>query len=114
MSEKFDHWAIVDVMGHQRIAGRVREQTLGGQAFIRVDVPACGPVLPFTKLLGGASIYSISPCTEEVARMVAEQLHVQPITAYDLPSEIRERIQRPALAAPAAVPEYQEYDDGDA
>lgn len=35
----FDQWAIVDVMGHQRYAGRVTEETLAGAGFIRVDVP---------------------------------------------------------------------------
>jgi len=36
----FDVWAILEIMGHTRIAGRVTEQALGGSALIRVDVPA--------------------------------------------------------------------------
>lgn len=36
---KFDHWCIVESFGHERIAGRVTEQTIGGCSFIRVDVP---------------------------------------------------------------------------
>ena len=32
-------WAIVEIFGHQRIAGFLSEQTIGGQSFVRVDVP---------------------------------------------------------------------------
>lgn len=49
MSEKqtFDCWAIVEVMGHVTMAGRVTERAIGGQSFIRIDVPESG------KLAGG-------------------------------------------------------------
>ena len=36
----FEQWAIVEIFGHQRIAGKVTEQTIGGCSFVRVDVPA--------------------------------------------------------------------------
>lgn len=32
-------WAIVELFGHQRIAGRISEQVFGGTNLIRVDVP---------------------------------------------------------------------------
>lgn len=71
MSEPFDEWAIVEVMGHQRCAGRVSEQTIGGSAFVRVDVPDAGNGIAFTKLYGPGSIYCITPCSEAVARGLA-------------------------------------------
>ncbi|MDD2657785.1 MAG: hypothetical protein PHD04_03970 [Candidatus Pacebacteria bacterium] len=46
---KFDEWAIIDLFGHQKIAGRVSEQQIGGASFVRVDVPL---EPPFTKLFG--------------------------------------------------------------
>ena len=32
-------WAIVEIFGHTRIAGRISEQSFGGAALVRVDVP---------------------------------------------------------------------------
>jgi hypothetical protein len=91
MSEqKFEQWAIVELFGHQRIAGRVTEQTIGGCAFVRVDVPvleATGEVAAtqaFTKLFGQGAIYAISFVDEAAASMVARQLRVQPIDTWAL------------------------------
>lgn len=81
-SEKFDCWAVVEVMGHSRYAGRVTEQAIGGCAFVRVDVPQVGERLPFTKLLGQGSIFAITPCSEEVARQVAAQCVSRPVDVY--------------------------------
>ena len=95
MSEpaKFDEWAIVEVMGHQRYAGKVTEQAIGGCNFVRVDVPKIDQSTPeraditqaFTKLLGQASIFAITPVSEEVARHVAASIRAAPVHVYDLP-----------------------------
>lgn len=86
----FNTWAIVEVMGHKRFAGFVTEQSFGVATLIRVDVPATdqperrgylpdgryGDIAPrttaaYSKLIGVASIYMVTPCTEDVARKVA-------------------------------------------
>jgi hypothetical protein len=85
-TEKFDCWAIVEVMGHSRYAGRVTEQAVGGCNFVRVDVPECEGSQAFTKLLGQASIFAMTPVTEEVARHVAKSIRAQPVHVFDLPS----------------------------
>ncbi len=86
-NSKFDQWAIVELMGHQKIAGHVTEQSIAGGAFLRVDVPAVKrkkgyydpelvDVPGFTRYLGTASIYAINPCTEAVATAAAASMHV--------------------------------------
>lgn len=85
-TEKFDCWAIVEVMGHSRYAGRVTEQAVGGCNFVRVDVPEVGENAPFTKLLGQASIFAITPVTEEVARHIAKSIQARPVHVFELPS----------------------------
>lgn len=83
--EKFDQWAIVDVMGHQRYIGRVTEQVIAGCGFIRVDVPNEDGSIAFTKLVGTASIYAISPVQQEVALQMNRGRRPTPIEAYALP-----------------------------
>jgi hypothetical protein len=82
---KFDHWCIVELFGHQRIAGRVTEQTLGGCAFVRVDVPAIGDIPGYTRLFGQGAIYAINPVTEEVSRAAATSYRVVPVSPYEIP-----------------------------
>lgn len=106
MSEKFEQWAILEIMGHNRYAGLVSEQTLGGASFVRIDIPETKAGPAFSKLFSAGSIYCITPCTEDVARMTASTLRTQPLSVYDLPEEIQAKIRQPALPAP-------DYDDGD-
>jgi hypothetical protein len=92
---KFDTWAIVEAMGHHRYAGRVTEQVIAGASFLRVEIPANGDAPGFTKLLSPASIYAITPVAEDLARGVAAGLSSAPITVYDLPLEMRQKLQAP-------------------
>jgi hypothetical protein len=105
-TKTFETWAIVEIMGHRQFAGFVSEQAIGGQSFVRVDVPAVtiqpskpGDVadeLPaFTKLFGAGSIYCISPCTEETARAFAAQSRARSFSVYEAP-----RLSAPASAKP--------------
>ncbi len=87
-NQSFDAFAIVDLFGHTKIAGRVSEQVIAGAGFIRIDVPA----LPadqyhleepaFTALYGAAAIFSIVPVSEEIAMRVAQAIRIRPINAY--------------------------------
>ena len=81
-AEKFESWAVLEIMGHSRFAGLVTEQTMGGCAFVRIDVPAVNGRLAFTKLFGQSAIFAITPCTEEVARQVAAQCYSRPVEVY--------------------------------
>lgn len=109
MSQSFEQWCIVEVMGHQKFAGLVTEQVLGGASFIRIDIPAVGNQPEFTKMFGASSIYAITPCTEEVARGVAATLQNRPVSVYDLPEDWKEKLRRPALEH---VPSHMQDDNG--
>ncbi len=94
---EFEAWAIVELFGHARIAGKVTEQQIGGASFIRVDVPeleirkdGCDLTkaiqverrAAFTRLFGPAAIYAITPTTEDVARAAAAALGPEPVHIY--------------------------------
>lgn len=107
MSEKqFEQWAIVELFGHQRIAGRVTEQTIGGCSFVRVDVPSCEAAgnapetQAFTKLYGQGAIYAMTFVDEAAARMTARQLRAQPIDEWSLRRALQDLPAGGALAAP--------------
>jgi len=103
MSESsFEGWAVVEVMGHNQYAGHVKAEEFAGCNFIRVDVPEVNGRPGFSKLLGTASIYAITPCTEAVARRANEQYYRQPLALVDL---------RPQLQ-PAGTDEPPDDDDG--
>lgn len=104
MSEPFDQWAIVEIMGHQVYAGRVTEQVVGGTSFVRVDVPDVEDQPGFSKLFGASAIYAITPASEQVARLVAQRHGQTPLSVYDLPPEWQRKIAQPLL----------EHDDGEA
>jgi hypothetical protein len=107
MSEKttkFEEWAVVELFGHQRIAGKVSEATIGGSSFVRVDVPATANKPAYTKFFGNGAIYAMTPCDEELARIAANE-----IEEYNVP--IRVTLPRPALPAGSAPQEDDDDDD---
>lgn len=60
-------WAIVEVFGHRRHAGRTREEERFGAKLLRVDIPNKGDPAAHgwtTHYYGGSSIFSFSPAEE--------------------------------------------------
>lgn len=94
VSEKFDSWAIVELFGHNRIAGKCSEQNVAGANMLRIDVPETDHNPGFSRLLGHAAIYAINPVTEEVATHWAKMLHCAPLSAWD----VREFMEKNKLA----------------
>lgn len=82
-------WAIVELLGHVRMAGYVTEESHWGAAVGRVDIP--GPNGPVTQFFGGGSIYRVTPTTEEVATRVAAQSQSAPIHLWELPQLEKQR-----------------------
>jgi hypothetical protein len=84
--EKFESWAIVELFGHNQIAGKCSEQQIAGTNMLRIDVPETDKNPPFTRLLGHGAIYAINPVTEEVAKHWARSLSVAPMQIWDVRS----------------------------
>jgi len=88
--EKFDEWAVVEIMGHKKYAGHVTEHAMGGASFVRIDVPEITlqdgqKLAAFTKLFGAGSVYCISPCTEETAKAFAARLMAESFSRFEAP-----------------------------
>lgn len=109
---KYEGWAIVDVLGHQRYVGFVTTEAYGQAVLFRVDVPALearervtkapgyfsgrgycpagttvleGAVDGYTKLIGSGSIYTLTPCTKEAALAALEAMQARPLMSVQLP-----------------------------
>lgn len=80
----YEGWAVLEVMGHRRLAGYVTEVTQFGARMIRIDVPAEDDGQPVTQFYGGPSIFCVSPVSEESARAVARYCHPAPVHQYEL------------------------------
>ena len=72
MSEAYEGWAVVELMGHRQRAGRVSQVEMFGTHLLRLDMPHGDGEA--TEFYGGSSIYAVRPCTEEVGRALAERM----------------------------------------
>lgn len=88
-------WAIVELFGHQRIAGFMTEQVVAGQGFVRIDVPEVpaahgeGKVAAHSKMFGAGAIYAINPVDEAIATAAATTIRHAPVSAYGLQDALR-------------------------
>lgn len=92
-NQKFELWCLVELFGHNRIAGKCTEQNVAGVNMLRVDVPETKKNQAFTKFFSSGAIYAINPISEELATELAENLEVCPVSVY----EVRDLINREVL-----------------
>jgi len=108
---KFEGWAIVEIMGHNKEIGYVTTEYFGGPGLFRVDQPELlereytldrpeyvegeycpagtvvkrGALPAKTSLVGPSSIFRITPCDEQTARRAIERMLPVPMTILSLP-----------------------------
>jgi len=78
----FEEWALVELFGHTKFAGKVTEQSIGGCSFVRLDVPAGTDRRAFTKIYGQNAIYCITITDEQTAREAADHLPPTPLPKW--------------------------------
>lgn len=85
--EAFEGWVILELMGHRRLGGYVREQEIAGGAFLRIDVPGPnGGEVAATQFYAPGAVYCITPTTEAIARAVAFRSQPEPVQRWELPA----------------------------
>jgi len=83
-SNGYEGWAVLELMGHRRLVGRVSEATIAGCAMLRFDVLTKDGEA--TQYYSSGAVYAITPTTEEMARRAAALSTVAPITRWELPA----------------------------
>ena len=113
---KFEGWAIIEMMGHQRESGFVTTEAYGQAVLFRVDVPeipekeevlkreewsdagagdylrAGSKVLRAkiparSRLISPAAVYALNPCTEEAAKKAVETGIRRPLILLEPPKD---------------------------
>lgn len=87
-----ERWAIIELMGHRRTAGRISEVEVAGARLLRVEIPTrrvWNKLVEPPQLVedgfageqqyGGAAIYCLTPCSEEQARRFVESSYTTPL-----------------------------------
>ena len=80
----FDEHCIVELLGHRKLAGRVREVQLAGAGFLRLDIPATPGHGPETQYIAPGSVYALHPTTEAIATAAAGNFRPQPVSRWEL------------------------------
>lgn len=97
-------WAIIELMGHQTIAGQITEVQVAGCPMLRVDVPAVpadahhDAITAYTRFFGAKAVYSIIPTDELSAHHAVAHLRARPVSPYVVPVR--------AIAAPRDDDDY--------
>jgi hypothetical protein len=109
-SEALEGWGIVELMGHQRTAGRLSERSIAGSNLLQVDVPVSDTEFR-TTFYGGSSIYALHPTDEKSARLMAKSLGQRPVYAYDI--ERQARLEAPDAGSRVPYQPFDPHDDDD-
>ena len=80
----FEGWAFLELMGHRKLAGFVREQNFAGAGLIRIDVPGDDGNIA-TQFYSPSALYCLTPTTEDMARRFAKNVRPEPVTRWELP-----------------------------
>lgn len=88
--EKLEQYAVIEMMGHRKIVGKITESDIAAGVLLKVTVLSKDGKPDRTEYIGLASIYCLTIVTEEVALAVAASNSPEPTWAWNIP-------QRPAL-----------------
>lgn len=104
----FNHgglWAIVELMGHTRIAGLVTEEEHFGAKMGRIEIPKPDGGGFTTQWFSGSSVYRITPTTEQIVMGMAKSSQTRPVSSWEL--------SLPSSTEPISPHSHEEGDDDD-
>lgn len=104
LAAKPQQWAILELMGHQRIAGALSQDVTSGLPLVRVDVPAVTRMVSVwrngayveeprtmpahSRSLSASAIYAINWVDEAAARLAAVEIMASPLKLFSLQSAL--------------------------
>jgi hypothetical protein len=73
-TEDLGFFALLELMGHQKMVGLVRETKLAGAGFLQVDSIDEEGKFTFSRYLGPSAICAINPISKELVSGVSQNL----------------------------------------
>lgn len=101
-------WAILELKGFTKLAGRISEEERFGCKVGRIDVPMHDGSF-VTKFFHGSSVHCCTIVSERVARHVAQGTDAKPVGSWDFPK----MLASPEEGEPGASPIRAIRDRGD-
>lgn len=81
----FEGWVLLEIMGHRKLGGYFKEQTIADVSFIRLDVISVEGKTIATQFYNPSSIYCITPTTQEIAVHYGVNNQPVPVARWELP-----------------------------
>lgn len=111
VKEGFKGWAVLELMGHRRLAGYVEEVEVASSKMLKIQVYP-KEAEPWSQFYGAAAIYCLSPVTEEVARKIMEEGAAEPVFAWEVNRAfVQQELQRRLPAPKGNDGEEEDQDD---
>ena len=76
---EFSEWAVLELMGHNVVAGLVTDATIGNGSLFQVNIPETAKFPAFTQFVGKGSIFRMTVVDEATAKEVAERRDARPL-----------------------------------
>jgi hypothetical protein len=67
-AEGIDSWALLELFGHSKVAGRLTSRKLGTEIMFQVDVPRGATEFSHSELYSPKAVFAIKPTTEDWCR----------------------------------------------
>jgi hypothetical protein len=111
----YEGWSIIELMGHRKLGGYLSEQTIAGEAFIRIDVVNTEGVAIATQFYSASAVYCITPVTQDVATAFGTNHKPEPVTLWELPPIRSTTVTsgQHSPPSPMGISTYQGYEDED-
>jgi hypothetical protein len=112
--KSFEGWCLLELMGHRRLGGFISEVTVAGAGMLKIDIPGDGPGEVYaTQYYPPSSVYCLTPCSEEAARIVAAKNRPAPVASWEIPRLPSRVTEEEASVRQSASDPDTAYDDRD-
>ena len=83
----FEGWVILELLGHRKLGGYVKEEVIAGTAFLRLDVISDQGKPVVTQFYSSSAVYCITPVDKELAILFGTKNQPVPVTRWELPTK---------------------------